>query len=123
RIETKKELKIRFTKLLDKAESIAKIMEVEREITALQAEIESYEGRLKYLSGSIKYATITMSYYRMLEIPTEFDNKFESAFKGGWEALVWFFVGLVSVWPIVLIVIFVLSFIKIRSNMRKAKVS
>lgn len=122
RIKTKKELKVRFTALLDKAESIAKIMEIEREITALQAEIESFEGRLKYLSGNVKYASIKMTYYRVLELPTEFDNKFESAFKNGWRALVWFFVGVVAVWPIFLLLSIALIVLKWRLKVRKAKV-
>lgn len=121
RIETKKELKVRFLKLLDKAETIAKIMEVEREITALQAEIESYEGRLKYLAGSVKYSTITLSYYRMLEIPTKFDNKFEVAFKGGWNGVVWFFVGLASIWPLVIIGIGIFIYVRLRIKSSKNK--
>lgn len=114
RIRTKKELKARFLKLLDKAETIAKIMEVEREITALQAEIESYEGRLQYLSASVQYATINLTYYQTFEVPIEFDNKFATAFFNGWEGTVWFFVGVVSIWPFLLIVAIILIFLKIR---------
>ncbi|MFT5819044.1 MAG: hypothetical protein ACI8ZM_000266 [Crocinitomix sp.] len=121
RINTKKELKIRFIALLDKAETIAKIMEVEREITALQAEIESYEGRLKYLSGSVKYATINLTYYRTIEVPVEFDNKFESAFSNGWQATVWFFVGLVSIWPMLVLIAVILLIIKLKLRKQKAK--
>lgn len=118
RIKTKKELKKRFVALLDKAETIQKIMDVEREITALQAEIESYESRLKYLSGSVKYATVNMTYYSMLEVPIEFDNKFEKAFSNGWEGLIWFFVGLTSIWPflVILAVVFIIIRIKIRKK-------
>lgn len=120
RINTKKELKIRFIALLDKAETIAKIMEVEREINALQAEIESYEGRLKYLSGSVKYATVNLSYYRTIEIPIKFDNKFQSAFSNGWQAMIWIFVGLVSIWPLLVLITIVLLFIKIKFRKHKA---
>jgi hypothetical protein len=55
----------------------------------------------------------------MLEIPTEFDNKFESAFKGGWEAIVWFCVGLVSIW--LLVIVMVLVFIGIRFRLKSSK--
>lgn len=119
RIKTKKELKLRYIKLLDKAESITSIMEIEREMAALQAEIESYEGRLKYLSGSVKYATITLNYYRMLDVPTHFDNKFENAFSNGWQGFVWFFVALVSIWPFLIILIAVWLIIRFRIRKRK----
>lgn len=121
RINTKKELKIRFIALLDKAETIAKIMEVEREINALQAEIESYEGRLKYLSGSVKYATINLTYYRTIHVPVEFDNKFESAFYNGWQGTVWFFVGLVSIWPLLVLITVILLILKIKLSKNKSK--
>ncbi len=123
RIKTKKELKARFTALLDKAETIKKIMEIEREIAALQAEIESYEGRLKYLSGGVKYATVDISYYRLLDVPTEFDNKFENAFSNGWEGFVWFFVGLVSIWPLLVIIAVMLIIIRMQIRRRKARLS
>jgi hypothetical protein len=119
RINTKKELKARFVALLDKAETIAKIMEVEREINALQAEIESHEGRLKYLSGSVRYATVNLTYYRTIEVPVEFDNKFESAFSRGWQGTVWFFVGLVSIWPILILIMITLLILKF--TLRKEK--
>ncbi|NOQ71541.1 MAG: DUF4349 domain-containing protein [Crocinitomix sp.] len=121
RINTKKELKIRFIALLDKAETIAKIMEIEREITALQAEIESYEGRLKYLSGSVKYATINLTYYRTIDVPVEFDNKFENAFTNGWQGTVWFFVGLVSIWPVLVLIAIILLIIRLKLRKQKAK--
>lgn len=121
RIQTKKELKLRYIKLLDKAESITSIMEIEREMATLQAEIESYEGRLKYLSGSVKYATVTLNYYRMLDVPTHFDNKFENAFSNGWQALVWFFVALVSIWPFLVILIAVWLIIRFKIKKRKMK--
>ena len=119
RIHTKKELKARFIKLLDKAGTIVKIMEVEREITALQAEIESFEGRLKYLSGSVKYATVHITYYRLIEVPIEFENKFESAFSNGWQGLVWFGVGLVSVWPFLVVIMIVLTILRIKLVRKK----
>jgi hypothetical protein len=119
RINTKKELKMRFIALLDRAETIAKIMEVEREINALQAEIESYEGRLKYLSGSVKYATINLTYYRTIEVPVEFDNKFANAFSNGWQATVWFFVGLVSIWPMLILISVILLILKLKLSKKK----
>lgn len=121
RIETKKELKKRFIGLLDRAESIKKIMEVEREITILQEEIESYESRLKYLASSTKYATVSITYYRMVDVPIEYENSFVKAFYAGWQAIVFFLIVLVSIWPLVLIgsIIFILVRYRIKAKKKR----
>jgi len=120
RISTKKELKLRFIKLLDKAVSIGEIMEIERQITALQGEIESYQGRLKYLSGNMKFATINLSYYRTVDVPVEFDNKFSNAFTDGWQGMIWFFVGLLTIWPFLILLIITLVILRIKLRKRKS---
>jgi hypothetical protein len=119
RIKTKKELKDRFIGLLSKANSIGEIMEIEHQIGNLQAEIESYEGRLKYLKSNISYSNVSLTYYQEIPVPMEYDNAFISALSNGWTGLVWFFVGLLTVWP--LWVILGILFYLLRLNFRKRK--
>lgn len=119
RIKTKKDLMTRYIGLLDRANSIGEIMEIEQQIANLQGEIESYEGRLKYLSSSIKYSTVSLTYYQEIPVPAEYNNEFVNAFSNGWNGLIWFFVGLATIWPFMLILVAVLVFL--RYKFRKAK--
>lgn len=121
RIKTKKELKARYIELLSKAANVTEVLEIEWEIAALQAEIESFEGRLKYLSKGVRYSTLSITYYSMLPVPVEFDNEFELAFHNGWQGLIWFFVGLVSLWPFILIATIIILTIRFRLKRKNLK--
>lgn len=106
RIKTKKELENRYLDLLKKANSVKDILEIEKEIGALRAEIESIEGRLRYLGDQSDYSSLNITYYKNIpkQYRTAFGNKFSEGFVNGWYNLVWFFVGLVNIWPFVLII-------------------
>ncbi len=103
RIETKKELKKRFVKLLDRATSIPKIFEIEREISALQATIESYESRLIKLGNSAAYSTIVMTYFKVIPEKIIEQNEFADAFSVGWNGLVGVGLILIRLWPFLII--------------------
>jgi hypothetical protein len=103
RLKTKKELEARYLELLKKANKVSEILEIEKEIGALRTEIESIEGRLNYLKNKIGFSTLTITFYEEIPNQTEFGNKFKNGFQNGWENLIWFFVGLVNIWPFLLI--------------------
>lgn len=65
RIKTKKELEQRYISILSKANTIAEIMEIEREIGKLRADIESFESRLKHLKEQVSYSTLHIDYYQV----------------------------------------------------------
>lgn len=118
RIETKKELKKRFVNLLDRAESIKKIFEIEREISALQEEIESFEARLMQLSSTVAFSTITISYYKLLpDMVVEEENEFVKAFGNGWDIIVVFCIALTHLWPF--IILLTIGFIIYRQRIRR----
>lgn len=103
RLKTKKELENRYLELLEKANSVTEILEVEKQIGQLRSEIESVEGRLKYLESKVSLSTLTMSFYQKVPNETEFRNKFKNGFSNGWDNLIWFFVYLTNIWPFILI--------------------
>lgn len=103
RIKTKKELEAQYHELLNKAQSVGDILEIEREISYLREEIESLEGRLRYLSKSVSYSTLTILYYKSAPEKNKFGNEFETGFETGWDNLIWLFVGMTHVWPFILI--------------------
>jgi len=103
RLKTKKELETRYLELLQKAKTVTEMLEIEKQIGKLRSEIESVEGRLQYLQSQIDYATLNLTFFEQVPLDNKFVKRFKNGFKNGLENLIWFFVGLVNVWPFLLI--------------------
>ncbi|MEM6629723.1 MAG: DUF4349 domain-containing protein [Bacteroidota bacterium] len=104
RLKTKKELENRYTALLQQARNVSEMLEIERQIGQLRGEIESIEGRLKYLQNKVSLSTLTVSFYETIPTQVAFGKKFVEGFRQGWENLIWFLVGLVNIWPFLLLI-------------------
>ena len=50
----------RLLEILDRAESVKDVLEVERELGRVRGEIERLEGRLRYLNNRVEFATVTV---------------------------------------------------------------
>ena len=121
RIKTKKELEARYKEIMQKAYSVSDMLEIERQMGILREEIESAEGRLKYLENRVSLSTLTVSFYEYHETKHGFGSEFGRGFVNGWTNMVWFLVGLVNIWPFVVLVI-VLTWLIIRKyKKRKAQ--
>lgn len=122
RIENKKKLEERFSEILKKATTVAEILEIEKEINTLRTEIERLEGRLKYLKNQVSLSTLTISYYKTInETEHGLGNKFSRGFTNGWNNLMMFFVGLVNIWPFIIIIGLTVFFIRKMMIIRKNK--
>lgn len=51
-----------YQRIMEKAENVSEILEVQGQIERVQVEIDRIDGRLKYLDSRIDYATITVSF-------------------------------------------------------------
>ena len=121
RMRIKKETENRYRELLAKAQTVEEILSIEKQIGELRAEIESIEGRLKYLKDQISYSTLTVTFYEMVSTPVSFTSKLGVGLKNGWNNFIWFLIGLVNVWPFILLGSFgVLGIIAYRKR-RKAR--
>jgi hypothetical protein len=120
RIKTKKELEQRYIKILNKANTVSEILNIERQIGELRTDIERFEGRLKYLKSQISFSTLNINFYKTLSTETKFGKEFSNGMDSGWDNLIWFFVALTYVWPFLIIAIFVVFFI-VRYERRKKK--
>lgn len=103
RLRTKKDLEQRYRDLLAKANSVSEILEVEKQIGALRADIESIEGRLHYLNDQSLLSTITITFYKSTPTSITYGNRFAEGFSNGWSNLMLFIVGLINIWPFLLI--------------------
>lgn len=126
RIKTKKALEKRYLNLLSKANKVAEMLEVEKQLSTIREEIESQEGRLKYLKNRVALSTINIEMYKTLEqnsgATISYGSKIWNAIKSGFNSISNFFIGLLEVWPIILILATLFYFIrkKIRNRLKKA---
>jgi hypothetical protein len=101
RLKSKKELEDRFLQLLDKGNEIEDLLQVEEQIARVRSEIESLEGRLKYLRNRVGFSTLTIDYYlEQKPLQATFSGEFLEAFKRSWTGFIWLFVGLTTIWPL-----------------------
>ena len=125
RLKSKKEAEEQFAQILKKANSINDILAVQEQLRAIREEIESYQGKLKYLNDKVNYCTINIKFYEKADyIPTPETGLFyrvSKAFVTGWQGVVAFFIGLIYLWPLILISFLTLYFIMKLAKRRKAK--
>jgi hypothetical protein len=104
RIKTKKELENQYKELLMHAKSVQEILTIEKEMGALRTEIESIEGRLQYLKDRVSFSTLTVEYYQLTSSPFGFGSKLGQALETGWKFFLTFIIGLLNLWPFILII-------------------
>ncbi|MEH6305313.1 DUF4349 domain-containing protein [Olivibacter sp. CPCC 100613] len=104
RLTTKKELEQRYRTLLQRANKVTEILEIEKQLADVRAEIESIEGRLRYLANQSAYSTLSITYYKTIPKQIAFGQKFKQGFANGWQNFIWFTVGLINIWPFLLLV-------------------
>ncbi|RYJ43965.1 DUF4349 domain-containing protein [Flavobacterium beibuense] len=123
RIKTKKALEERYLQLLKKANKVSEMLEIEKELSAIREEIESKQARLQYLQSQVSYSTVQLSFYKTVaereEATVSYGSKIGNALKSGFNSLSSFFIGLIQIWPFILI--FVIAFILIRRRFRRKK--
>ncbi len=127
RLETKKKVEKRYQDLLQKANTVKEVLEVEEKLRYLQEEIEAKEGQLRYLTHQVGYSTIQLSLYEVQAyeyLPSRapnFGQQILSALDGGWQLLLNLILVLFRLWPLILVgAIVVVVLKKYRSN--KAKI-
>jgi len=109
RLSVKRQLEARYRELLSEAKNVTEILGIETQLAQIREDIESAEGQLKRLDDQVALSTLDVSYYVRLDESPEFSRYFRNGVGNGWENLVWFFVGLLNIWPFILIVIALMS--------------
>jgi hypothetical protein len=104
RLKTKKALESRYNDLLKQAKTVKDVMAVESELSTVRAEIESMEGRLKFLNNRVAYATLNIFYYEVIGTDFGFATKFVQALDRGWDNLLAFLIGVVYLWPFIILI-------------------
>jgi len=103
RLKTKKELEKRYIDLLNKGRNVEELLSIERELANVRGEIESMEGKLNYLKNQVAFSTLDVSYYEQKGKDFGFGSRLASSMGTGWNNLLEFFIGVMAIWPFVLI--------------------
>jgi hypothetical protein len=109
RLEAKKQMRLKYLEFLKQSKNMAEVLQVQAEINGIQEEIEAASGRIAYLTNQSAYSTIHLTFYEPLpgfagpEITPGFFTKAVAAFKSGMEVIKSLTLGLISIWPLVLL--------------------
>jgi hypothetical protein len=106
RLKAKKAVEARFLDLLNQAKTINDILQVERELKNIQEEIETIQGRMNYINARAAFSTITLTIYENnISAPgaNQFLVRVSNALKFGWELCLSLLIGLLYVWPVLLL--------------------
>jgi hypothetical protein len=122
RLKAKRQLEERYLQLLKQAKNVKEMLEIERELSKIREEIEAKEGRLQYLQNKVSLSTIYINFYKTTSskgVSMSYGQKMVNALKGGWNGISVFFLGLLYIWPL-LLVIGILTFI-LRRYLKRLK--
>jgi hypothetical protein len=126
RLESKKQVRLRYLDLLKQAKNMEEILSVQSEINGIQEQIESAAGRMEYLQHSSSFSTIHLTYYQVLNESAidsdkpSFTTRITNAFQFGWNWIGELSIGIVSLWPLLLVIFGLIIFYK-RSRRPKPK--
>lgn len=124
RLEAKKQVRLRYLELLKGAKNMSDIIEVQKEINAIQEEIEMVTGRINYLGHASAMSTIQLTYYQVLNASVadkgtpRFLEELKDSFANGWYWLGELLLGLVAIWPLVLLIGFIVFLIRKKQIVR-----
>ena len=117
----KESLKIeqeRLNELLEQADTLENIIELENRLTEVRYEIESYESRLRTMNNQVEYSTVNLNIYEVKEYTPEpveeksFGQRIAEGFlescETAWETIQDFIVGFVSFLPMLVVIVLIL---------------
>lgn len=122
RLKTKLEVKERYESILRKnAKTVEDILATEGKLRIIQEEIESAQGRLKYLTNKVSYSTIQIDLYETVDYKDEpvtynktFWSKMKTSLSNGLNAIEVVFLGVMNIWPILIVGTVLFLFVKKR---------
>ncbi len=109
RLETKKQLRAKYLEFLKESKKMEDILQVQGSVNNVQQEIESAAGRVQSLSRQALFSTINLTFYQPVagytaaDADPSFLTRIANAFKTGGSWIADLFVGMISVWPLLLL--------------------
>jgi hypothetical protein len=125
RIEAKKQVRDKYMEFLKGSKNMEEVLQVQSEINGVQEQIETAAGRVNYLGHAAAYSTIHLTYYQVLDAKAAvdaapgFSDKLGHAMGYGLDIIKALVLGVVTVWPLLLIA-FIVWFLYKRSKKQTA---
>ncbi|MFD0751071.1 DUF4349 domain-containing protein [Mucilaginibacter calamicampi] len=107
-LANKKKLEERYLELLKKGSKISDLLEIENKLTEIRSDIESTQGQLNYLSKQVEFSSLDITFYSKQTAQDNgqsFGYKIKTAVLSGWQILGSLFFGFVAWWPIWLVLL------------------
>lgn len=118
RLKAKKVLEARYLELLKRANKVSEMLEIEAQLSAIREEIEAKEGQLRYMQSQVSMSTINIEFYKTVAneggATISYGSKIWNAIKSGLNEISNFFIGLLSIWPFLIILAVIAHFIRKR---------
>ncbi len=108
----------RLNELLEQADTLENIIELENRLAEVRYEIESYESRLRLMSNQVQFSTVNLDVYEVKEYTPEpvvelsFGQRLYAEFtdscKTAWETIQDFVIGFIAFIPLLLVILVIL---------------
>ena len=125
RLKSKKALENRYIQLLKKAKNVKEMLQIEKELAIIREEIEAKQGRLNYLKSQVSFSTINLTFYQPIKVVKSksktYFSKVLNAFQSGFRTFGDFILGILFIWPFVIIIGIAFYFIRKKILKRRKK--
>ena len=112
KLENKRIYLEKYRNLLKNAATTKDMLEIQENIRKLEDEIDVAEGRLRFIDDRVNYSTLRLSLIK--EKPRSsvtskigFGSRFSDSVAQGWNIFVSFVLGLISLWPFLILTPFI----------------
>jgi hypothetical protein len=123
RLKNKKALELRYLELLKKATKVSEMLEIEEKLSDVREEIESTEGQLKYMQSRVSMSVVNLSFYKPVaaqsNVTSSYGSKMWNALAEGFYGISGFLLGLLYIWPIIIILVALIFLVRRRLRRKK----
>jgi len=99
----------KYRDMLKSAKTTKDMLEIQENIRELEDEIDVSEGKLRFIDDRVNFSTLNLSLYKE-KVRTSatsnigFGSRFGDSLTEGWNTFVSFFLGIISLWPFLLLI-------------------
>lgn len=109
RLANKKIYLEKYRNMLKTAPTTKDILEIQENIRELEDEIDTSEGRLRFIDDRVDFSTLHLDLYKekvrsSATSKIGFGSRFADSLTEGWNTFVAFALGLIALWPFLLII-------------------
>jgi len=119
----------KYRDMLKTAKTTKDMLEIQENIRALEDEIDVAEGRLRFIDDRVNYSKLNINLYKekvrsSATSKIGFGSRFGDSVTQGWNSFVEFLLGIISLWPFLLLIpVIVIAWKKWKNRRKKRQTS